>query len=352
MRQVPVENIYYLLSYAWDKLDEAELIGVNPDDFEDVANLLGKVLANGCTRLFKMGLYRNYHEIAEEIPGIRGRLMIDASLQSLSFQNKKAWCRHDELDHNVLPNKILKATVLRLLRTEGVESDLHDELKVIYERFSGVDTIQLQRGNFTQVRIHRNNAFYGFLIQVCRLIFESTAMHEKGERYQFRDFTRNHQKLAALFEAFVYNFYEKEQSQYSLSRPAINWPFHSEVPEHNTLLPQMFTDIVLQDEHRIIIIDTKYYSETFARRAEFDSVKFKSPNLYQIYAYMQHIPNPEGKQVDGMLLYPDVGDSLHANYTWDDQRLIIKTVKLDQEWKGIERELLEIVDLKSSGRIF
>ena len=230
MTPIPIENIYYLLSYAWDKLDEAELIGINPDDFEDVANLLGKVLVNGCSRLFKMGLYRNYHELEEEIPGIRGRLLIGESLRTLAFQNKKAWCRHDELDHNVLPNKILKATVLRLLQTEEVEAKIHDELKVIYERFAGIDTIQLQRHNFTQVRIHRNNAFYGFLLQVCQLIFESTAMHEDGNKYQFRDFTKDHQRLAALFEAFVYNFYDKEQTLFSVSRPSISWNFHSEVP--------------------------------------------------------------------------------------------------------------------------
>ncbi|MCF7802701.1 MAG: hypothetical protein K9N46_05535 [Candidatus Marinimicrobia bacterium] len=343
MTQIPIENIYYLLSYAWDKLDEAELIGINPDDFEDVANLLGKVLANGCTRLFKMGLYRNYHEIEEEIPGIRGRLLIDESLRKLSFQNKKAWCRHDELDHNVLPNKILKATVLRLLQTEEVEAKLHGELKVIYERFTGIDTIQLQRQNFTQVRIHRNNAFYGFLLQVCRLIFESTAMHEKGDRYQFRDFTRDHQKLATLFEAFIYNFYEKEQTHYSVSRPTINWPFYSEIPAHNDLLPIMRTDIVLQDEERILIIDTKYYSETLARRSDFNTIKFKSPNLYQIFAYMQHISNPRNKAIEGMLLYPDVGDSIHAEYTWEEQKLTLKTIPLDQPWRGIESELLTCV---------
>lgn len=345
MKQVPVQNIYYLLSYAWDKLDEAELTKAGIDDFEEVANLLGKVLANGCSNLFKRGLYRNYRQKEEEIPGIRGKLLIDKSLGSLSFQNKKAWCQYDELSRNVLPNRILKSTVLRLLQMSEVENGLHRELKEIYYRFSDVEEIRLQGHHFTQVQIHRNNAFYGFLIQICQLIFESSALDESGQRYQFRDFTRDHQKLARLFEAFVFNFYRREQDRYKVKSPSFPWLFKSEVKEHNDLMPSMYTDIVLKDDERIIIIDTKFYSKTMARREDIGSISFKSPNMYQIFAYMQHIPNPKNKKIEGMLLYPDVGDSIHATYTWKDQVLTFKTVNLDQEWQKIEDKLLDLMGL-------
>ena len=58
---------------------------------------------------------------------------------------------------------------------------------------------------------------------------------------------------------------------------------------------------------------------------------------------MQHISNPKNKAIEGILLYPDVGDSIHAEYTWEDQKLTLKTVQLDQPWRGIEVELLELV---------
>ena len=345
MKQVPVQNIYYLLSYAWDKLDEASLTKAGIDDFEEVANLLGKVLVNGCSYLFKRGLYRNYQQKDEEIPGIRGKLLMDESLKGLSFENKKAWCQYDELSRNVLPNRILKSTVRRLLQMPVLEEGLHQELKEIYYRFSEVEEIPLQGHHFTQVQIHRNNAFYGFLIQICQLLFESSALDESGQQYQFRDFTRDHQKLARLFEAFVFNFYQREQDRYKVKSPSFPWPFESEVEEHNDLMPSMFTDIVLEDDERIIIIDTKFYSKTMARREDIGSISFKSPNMYQIFAYMQHIPNPKNKRIEGMLLYPDVGDSIHATYEWKDQVLTFKTVDLNQEWRKIEEELFDLVDL-------
>ncbi|MFH5884692.1 hypothetical protein ACG2F4_10300 [Halalkalibaculum sp. DA3122] len=345
MKQVPVQNIYYLLSYAWDKLDEAELTKAGIDDFEEIANLLGKVLANGCSFLFKRGLYRNYRQKEEEIPGIRGKLLINESISGLSFQNRKAWCQFDELSHNVLPNRILKSTVRRLLQMDEIENSLHLELKELYYRFSDVEEVLLELHHFTKVQIHRNNAFYGFLIQICRLIFESSALDESGQKYQFRDFTRDHQKLARLFEAFVFNFYRKEQDRYKVKSPSFSWPFKSTIEAHNELLPSMFTDIVLEDDERIIIIDTKFYSKTMARREDLGSISFKSPNMYQIFAYMQHIPNPKNKKIEGMLLYPDVGDTIHATYTLNKQILTFKTVDLDQEWKKIENELMDLLDL-------
>lgn len=344
MSRIPIRNIYYLLSYAWDKLDEADLADAGVDDYEEVANLLGKVLVNGCRYLFKRGLYRSYQEKQEEITGIRGKLLLNESVNGLSFQNKKAWCQFDELSHNVLPNQIMKSTVGRLLRTDQIEDDLHEELKEAYSRFSDVEEVNLQLYHFLKVQIHRNNAFYGFLIQVCRLIFESSSLDESGKRYQFRDFTRDHSKLARLFEAFVFNFYRREQNHFKVKSPNFRWPYTSEVEEYNRLLPSMNTDIVLEDEKRIIIIDTKFYSSTLARRSDFDSVSFKSPNLYQIFAYMQHIPNPENKAVEGMLLYPNVGDSIHATYTWQDQLLTFKTVDLNGEWREIRRTLLMLAN--------
>lgn len=348
MKQIPIQNIYYLLSYAWDRLDEAELTQAGIDDFDEVVNLLGKVLANGCHYLFRRGLFRNYQELQEEIPGIRGKLLLKESLSGLSFQNRKAWCQYDELSHNILLNQILKSTLKRLLRIDQIDNSLHGNLKEIFSRFSDVDEINLQLYHFNSVQIHRNNAFYGFLIQICRLIYESSALDETGDHYLFRDFTRDHQKLARLFESFVFNFYKREQQRFKVTSPKFPWPFKSQIEKDNELLPSMFTDIVLEDEQKIIIIDTKFYSNTLSKRSDFESVSFNSPNLYQIFAYMQHIPNPVKKDVGGILLYPDVGNSINATYSWKDQNITFKTIDLDQEWTGIKNELLKLVNLLKS----
>jgi len=59
------------------------------------------------------------------------------------------------------------------------------------------------------VTITRNNRFYGLLVHICQLIFESLLHdeHTKG-KYHFLDFSKD--RLNAIFENFLFNFYKKE----------------------------------------------------------------------------------------------------------------------------------------------
>ena len=64
--KVPIQNIYYLLCYAWDKLEERDLVDVSMSDYTQLADLFAKVLINGTTYLFKKGLDRDYIDIEED----------------------------------------------------------------------------------------------------------------------------------------------------------------------------------------------------------------------------------------------------------------------------------------------
>ena len=57
---IPIKNIYYLLSYAWNRLEESELVDVSAEDESDLLNLLGRVLLNGTKTLLKRGIDRQY----------------------------------------------------------------------------------------------------------------------------------------------------------------------------------------------------------------------------------------------------------------------------------------------------
>jgi len=59
---IPILNIYYLLSYAWDKLDEAEPKEVSQVDNHNVINLFARVLSNRTAYLLRRGLDRGYIE--------------------------------------------------------------------------------------------------------------------------------------------------------------------------------------------------------------------------------------------------------------------------------------------------
>jgi 5-methylcytosine-specific restriction enzyme subunit McrC len=47
MKEIPIQNICYLLCYAWDTLEERDLVAVNALKSKDLPNLLARVLVNG-----------------------------------------------------------------------------------------------------------------------------------------------------------------------------------------------------------------------------------------------------------------------------------------------------------------
>ena len=146
--------------------------------------------------------------------------------------------------------------------------------------------------------------------------------------------------MAMVFENFVRNFYKKEQNQYKVRREDINW--NIEITEGSKeYLPKMQTDITLENETAKIIIDTKYYKEALAKN--FDTYKFKTQNMYQLYSYLSNVENKKEKKLTGMLIYPQVNTNIdfsgkQGKYEWR-----IKTVNLNENWENIHKRLLEII---------
>ena len=58
MTAIPIQNIYYLLCYAWDLLEEADELAVGIEDLPRVEDLLARLLINGTRRLLRRGLIR------------------------------------------------------------------------------------------------------------------------------------------------------------------------------------------------------------------------------------------------------------------------------------------------------
>ena len=107
--KIPIQNIYYLLCYAWNKLEEDKAVKVQAEDTSELVDLFAKVLISGTTYLFKKGLDRGYVSINEDTRRIKGKIHFGPSLKRNLFKKAMASCEFDELSYNVLHNQILKA---------------------------------------------------------------------------------------------------------------------------------------------------------------------------------------------------------------------------------------------------
>lgn len=338
---IPIQNLYYLLCYAWDQLAEGELVDISANDSKSLTELFGRVLSQGTMRLVRRGFDRGYILESEETPRLRGRLDISASMERLSWQRGRMVCEFDELSHNVLHNRILKTTLEDLWNAEGVGNETRDMIHRQLEGLRDVDRVFITSGLFRRVHLHRNNRFYRFLLNVCELLHDSRLPEQRDGKTRFRDFVRDPKLMPALFERFVKNFYTREQKCFSMGAVKIDWAADGDA-ECRALLPQMRTDVSLWSENRSIILDCKFYKE--AMNGWYGAEKLHAGNLYQIYSYLRNAEHKEGwKSSEGILLYPAVRKSFDHSFHIAGHRVRVASVNLDQPWDAIHHRLLDVI---------
>lgn len=335
---IPIQNIYYLLCYAWDKLEEGDYVDVKKIDSTELVDLFAKVLLNGVTRLLRRGIDRDYLEYNDTLNTIKGKVDFVVSGRRNLFANAQVYCHFDEMSHNILQNQIIKVTLLSLINNEKLNSDLKDELVHIFRFFAQLDTVVLTPKAFRSVQLHRNNHFYNFLLQICELIYEFSLIDESTGKTRFKDFIRDEKKMAYLFEEFVRNFYKRELIDAKVYREDIYWE-----GKKQTLLPKMQTDISIDTGHKKIIIDTKYYKEALS--TNYDREAIRSNNLYQIYAYLKQAEykNEYETEPEGILLYPVAAKETSETFEIEGHKIRIETINLNQDWRDIHRDLIGLV---------
>jgi len=141
--------------------------------------------------------------------------------------------------------------------------------------------------------------------------------------------------------------YRVEQRKFTTIKiESIKWNFDFSDDYSYSYLPQMETDITLENEHEKIIIDAKFYKETMA--INYDKEKIKSANLYQLFSYLMNQEN-ENKRTTfstGILLYPTIERDYNLDYKYKDHKIQIRTINLNTNWKNISNRLMEIIDIK------
>lgn len=351
-RKIPIKNILYMFSYIWNKAEYIDFNYLNDeDDFESV-NILSKLFLENINSLMKKGIYKEYIEKNEETKRIKGKVDFSASIRMLSLKNAKAVCSYDELEEDNVINQIIKTTAYKLYKSEDICNEYKRKLNNVLLYFNGVSIIDINKNTFN-INFNKNNYYTYFMICICKLINESSMLSENPGKFKFINILDDDEKMHQVFELFVYKFYKKNLKNYDVYyQKKLEWNLFGRKEE---IIPQMRLDIVIENESDIIVIDTKYYGNIF--NSNYYSLNNKrtiiSDHLYQIYTYMNHIETY--KNLEGILLYPYNEDEISEKYDtktiYKDgvkrSKIRIQTIDLSQDWRNIEKEMLEIVNFKS-----
>jgi 5-methylcytosine-specific restriction enzyme subunit McrC len=339
---IPIQNIYYMFCYAWNKFASSKLTEVGGVDSPELIDLFAKVLADSFSRLRRRGLDRGYVQTTDALSMVRGKVNLQNSIILKMRHTQQLACDFDELSADIPTNQILKATIRRVVHTDYLDSELGEKLRNALKYLRDVRDVRLSRQMFRAVQIHRNNSFYDFLMSICELVYLSTIPSEDGEGYQFSDPLRDDAKMALVFQDFVKHFLRIEQSTYRVTPLQLKWD--AVASEQNLqMLPAMRTDIHLEKDNDHVIVDTKYYRE--ALQTNYGKSSIHSGHLYQLFSYLKNAEarGAEFANAKGILLYPAVGEKVSFEALVQGHKIQVSTINLDQPWINIRSDLLGLL---------
>ena len=305
-QKIPIENLYYLLCYAWGVSDQLDKVKVDGEKCHSLENLLSTVLLNACDRLLRQGLLRAYRFEEQEVEGVRGKLNLAETF------------------------------------------------------FPHIEEIRVTEGLLGRLLQHRFSGGYSLVLNICRLIWDSTLpCKDKDGRLEFLDFTEDEFRMNCIFERFLMNFCKLNcRDEYpEVHREYIDFqlsPFGMMFKEAGEALPMMETDVTLfnPNTQEKLILDAKFYREALVSKFG-GREKVRRDHLSQILSYVMNQEDrskPHTLNACGALVYPTVDEDFDFSYRYKEtgHRIFVRTVNLGQPWRKIEERVKEIV--KREGR--
>ena len=333
---IPIRNVYYMLSYAFQVLQEKGYQNLLTEEFDNAADLFAAILSKGISSQLKRGLNKTYITRQEPLSSIRGKISITDSIKTRSIIKTQLVCSYDEFSENSELNRILKTTVLLLLKSE-ISKKRKKELRQLTVYFSNVDTLDIH--NITwNIRYDRNNQTYHLLISICKLVIKGLLQSQATGETKLMSFL-DEQRMCRLYEKFILEYYRKHFPSISANAEQISWQLDT---ESKGMLPVMQSDIMLKQGNNILIIDAKYYAHT--TQVQYETHTLHSANLYQLFTYVKNKEvelKDKPHKVSGMLLYAKTDENIYPNnsYQMSGNQIDVKTLDLNCEFSQIKSQL-------------
>lgn len=335
---VVVRNVYYMMAYAFRTLDVDEFERLKTEPFDNLADLLAAILTIGISSQRRRGFEHDYNSRHEDLLGIRGRIDMRGTARHRASQRNDVSCEYDEFTEDTYKNRVLKTCAGLLVRDAEVPEARRRDLKRSLVSMRDVGEVDPSRIEWSRLRYHRNNGSYRLLMNVCYMVVQSLILSTEEGEASLASFTSG-QRLHALYEAFVLEYFKKEHPELGVSAKVIDRKASEDAP---AFLPQLCTDITLEHSDRMLIIDAKCYGRILG--THHDKEILSPANLNQIQSYVMHAAYGTGLDVQGMLLYALTENEDARHESWDEigHTWHCRTLDLGREFKDIAAQLDEI----------
>ena len=264
-------NFIQMWGYT-ESIDTAKLFeNVNIQYGNSLADLMVKPFLGIVEPIIQEGIYKNYVTVIEQIPGVKGRLLLSQNIRSSHITHEKFWCEFDERTADILENQILLYCA-KLLSTRIISIDFKKELYYFQHRLEieGVSDVSIEPYHLDLISLQKHNYHYKNALDFCELIlryfgygFQKGGMIPgSGHLYDMNNLFQNFvTKILQESLPNQYDVFKEEEKKYFLNN------ISSQNPKLDGITPfqteAMKPDIIIKKNKKdILVIDTKYKENT------------------------------------------------------------------------------------------
>lgn len=341
-KDIFIKNIYYMLTYAFQVLRQSNYEKIASEEFEYIQDLFAEILSKGIAQQLKQGLHRDYIAFNENLSTLRGKLNIAETIKNKIQKQQKLNCEYDELSENNIFNQILKTTINILIKDKNVKLERKNNLKKVLIFLDNVDVVDPTSIHWNMLTYQKNNKSYEMLMNICFFVLDGMLMTTNKGEHKLLQFSDEH--MAKLYEKFILEYYKHHHTYLTNAKAMqVKWALDDNQNEKVIkFLPIMQTDITLQLDDKILIIDAKYYGKTM--QTQYEKQTLHSHNMYQIFTYVKNQDPKNTGNVSGMLLYAKTNEDItpDCDFVMNGNKISVKTLDLNTDFKLIAKKLNEI----------
>ncbi|WP_100182697.1 McrC family protein [Candidatus Nitrosotenuis aquarius] len=330
-------NFFKMLTYC-ENYDGIQFFDpVYASEGKDLVYFMGKLFVDTIRPIIEEGIYKNYVPIIDEIPAVKGRLLLSENIRHPRLTHEKFWCEHDELTENIMENQVLLYCT-HLLSIFIRNDDVGNELNHIQQFFEnhGVSLTFLESYHLDSISLQKHNEHYEKALLLCEFILKIIWYNDftREENLPIYGFLYN---MNTLYQKFVTKIVQEILIGYDVYAELKNddMLIHIQQPNYTTNQIQrviLKPDIVIknkQSKDSILILDTKYKE------------KVSTSDIYQSLAYSITFECPT------ILLIPEFGSKILDGFMLNpkfkkDAQIFVRSIDFSDVVNFIEKTKFEI----------
>lgn len=284
----------------------------------------------------RKGLKSNYVTTEDNLTFYKGKMDISKHIKHNLSHKERFYMHFDEYSLNRPENKIIKATLLYLLR-KSTNLENQKEIKRLLIYFDEVDASTNYDVDFSNIVFDRTNRIYEKLISWSRIFLKNKSFAtfsgvSTGTALLF--------PMETIFEEYVAGKVKQifEKNGWKVSTQDRTYHLFEQPRQRFLIRP----DIVLEKDNKYFVLDTKWKKLVNNPQQNYG---ISHGDMYQMYAYSnKYISNNRKAQV--ILLYPkniEINNTNIEPYR-DDQGVEVRISFVDLSSEEVGNNLLKLVE--------